>query len=332
MRRNTEHVVGINIGGTNCSVSLADLEARLVDRVVFSTREFRGPQETIKNTNRLACRLIERCLRNGGRAPLAVGISCGGPLDSRRGTVLSPPNLPGWDDLPVVDMVHRATGLPAYLENDANAGALAEFRFGAGKGFSNVVFLTFGTGMGAGIILDGALYRGTSDLAGEIGHVRMTEDGPIGYGKAGSFEGYCSGSGIANMARAAAREILSSGAQCAFCADPDSVGAIEARDVAAAAASGDADALRLLEISAGYLGRGLAILVDILNPECIVIGSIYTRNIRFFKPIIERVLAEECLPRSLEVCSILPSALGEQVGDFGAISVALYGLGVFTRR
>jgi len=331
VKRSTEYVIGINIGGTNCSVSLADFEAQLVDREVFATKEFPGPQENIENLNRLACRLIERCREESGKAPLAIGISCGGPLDSRQGRVLSPPNLPGWDDVPIVDMVHEATELPAYLENDANAGVLAEFRFGAGQGFSNIIFLTFGTGMGAGIILNEALYRGTSDMAGEVGHVRMTDEGPIGYGKAGSFEGYCSGSGIAYIAREAARKILSSGGRCEFCATPDSIDEIEARNVAAAAAAGDVEALSVLEFSAGYLGRGLALLVDILNPQCIVIGSIYTRNVQIFKPIIERVLAEECIPRSLEVCSILPSAIGEKVGDYGAVSVALYGLGAFTR-
>jgi len=329
MKKSTEHVIGINIGGTNCSVSLADIDASIIDREAFATKKFTGPIETIEAVSRIACRLIARSRKESGRIPKAIGISCGGPLDSRSGRVLSPPNLPGWDDVPIVDLVQKATQLPTFLENDANAGVLAEMRFGAGRGFSNVIFLTFGTGMGAGIVLNGVLYRGTKDLAGEVGHIRMTEDGPIGYGKPGSFEGYCSGSGIAYIAREKARATFAAGERCSYCPNPNRIEEIEARDVAAAAVAGNRDAIGVLKVSATYLGRGLAILVDLLNPECIVIGSIYARNEQLFKPIVEGVLAEECIPISLGVCSIVPAALGEQIGDYGAISVALYGLGVF---
>lgn len=138
-----------------------------------------------------------------------IGISCGGPLDSRRGVILSPPNLPGWDEVPVKAYFERETGAPAMLRNDADACAVAEWRYGAGRGCRNMVFLTFGTGFGAGLILNGALYSGSCDMAGEIGHIRAPGDPayrPVGYGKSGSFEGYCSGGGIAELGRAIALE------------------------------------------------------------------------------------------------------------------------------
>ena len=131
----------------------------------------------------------------------ALGISCGGPLNSKTGRVLSPPNLFGWDDIPIVEMMEARYGIPTALQNDANACALAEWRFGAARGFENVIFCTFGTGMGAGLILNGRLYEGTTGMAGEIGHLRLSEHGPVGFGKEGSFEGFCSGGGIAQFAK-----------------------------------------------------------------------------------------------------------------------------------
>ena len=132
---------------------------------------------------------------------MAIGITCGGPLDSKKGLIMSPPNLPKWDKIPITKIIEDNFNVPVFLQNDANACALAEWRFGAGKGTNNMIFLTFGTGLGAGLILDGRLYAGTNNLAGEIGHIRLAKDGPLGYDKKGSFEGFCSGAGIARLAK-----------------------------------------------------------------------------------------------------------------------------------
>ena len=118
-----------------------------------------------------------------------IGISCGGPLDSKKGMIYSPPNLPGWDKCLLQRYLQMKFGVETALQNDANACALAEWLMGAGRGTSNMVFLTFGTGMGGGLILNGRLYSGTNDLGGEVGHIRLAKDGPVGFGKAGSFEG-----------------------------------------------------------------------------------------------------------------------------------------------
>ncbi len=294
------HILGFDIGGTKCAVSLADTEATVIAKESFPTKQYSGPHDVLAALSRLARELLTTHGADG--TLLAAGISCGGPLDSRAGLVLSPPNLPGWDRVPVVSILEEALGVPAFLHNDANAGALAEWLFGAGRGYSNIIFLTFGTGMGAGLILNGRLYAGTNDLAGEIGHVRMTADGPLGYGKPGSFEGYCSGAGIARMAGTEAREVV-----------------VEAR-------AGDADAIALLETSGEYLGRGLAILVDVLNPELIIIGGIYARAPEMFSDAMHRLLGAEALPGAVERCEIVPAALGTNVGDYAALSVALYEL------
>ena len=200
-------IAGFDIGGTKCAVSLGQIAQdgtiRLLDKVKFPTPEdYREALQQLGDA-------LEALLQKSGVSSLkAIGISCGGPLDSKRGRILSPPNLPGWDDVDVITPFVERFGVPTALQNDANAGALAEWQWGAGKGCRNMVFLTFGTGMGAGLILNGELYTGTNDLAGEVGHIRLAEDGPEGYGKRGSFEGFCSGGGIARLAQSMAEDHL----------------------------------------------------------------------------------------------------------------------------
>ena len=252
-----------------------------------------------------------------------IGISCGGPLDSKKGMIYSPPNLPGWDNVPIVEIFSKRFGVHVSIQNDANACALAEWLMGAGKGTQNMIFLTFGTGMGSGLILNGRLYAGTNDLGGEVGHIRLAKNGPVGFGKAGSFEGFCSGGGIAQLAETMVLEKLQKGEYIAFCPDTDSAKKLTAKTVAEAAISGDPAALEIIRISAEYLGRGLAVLIDILNPECIVIGSIYSRNEMLFKPHVVRILAEEAIPSAVEVCRIKPALLGESIGDYAALCVVL---------
>ncbi|MCX7030111.1 MAG: ROK family protein, partial [Spirochaetes bacterium] len=231
-------LVGVDIGGTKTAVVLGRLAGRepeILDRQAFPTEHGRGHGPVVDRICSTArAMLASRSIPPGELS--GIGISCGGPLDSRKGLVLSPPNLPGWRQVPIVDLVSRALGAPARLQNDANACAVAEWRFGAGRGCRSMVFLTFGTGMGAGLILDGRLYEGPSDLAGEVGHIRLAEDGPEGYGKRGSFEGFCSGGGIARLARAEAERRLEVGEPAAFCPDRAGLDGITAQAVAEAAA------------------------------------------------------------------------------------------------
>lgn len=234
---------------------------------------------------------------------------------------MSPPNLPGWDNIPIVEIFEKEFGIRTAIHNDANACALAEWQFGAGAGTRNMIFLTFGTGLGAGLILDGRIYTGTNDNAGELGHIRLSDFGPVGYGKCGSFEGFCSGGGIRQLAQFAVKERLQMGEKVAWCpeGDPDK---IDARLVAQAAAEGDALALEIYRTSARYLGKGLSIVIDLINPEMIVIGSIYARNESLMKPYMEAVITREALSHARRVCRVVPAALGEAIGDYAALSVA----------
>lgn len=313
-------LIGVDIGGTKCAVTLGlpkedDLDIK--DKISFPTTDVRNTIEEIKAS-------IIAILKRSGldkTSIRAIGISCGGPLDSNTGVIMSPPNLPGWDNIPIVRILSDEFGAPAAVHNDANACALAEWKFGAGKGTRNMVFMTFGTGLGAGLILDGKLYTGTNDNAGELGHLRLEPFGPVGYGKTGSFEGFCSGSGIEQLARDLAKEELQMGRKVSWCPGGDLSG-ITAKKVAEALRDGDPLARKVYDISARHLGMGLSIVIDILNPEMIVIGSIYARNEDVFQPLMREVIDNESLPLANKVCRIVPAALGESIGDYAALSIA----------
>ena len=301
--------IGVDIGGTKCAVVLGD-ENGIVSKIRFETTT---KDETIQN-------IINAIKKLGGGS--AIGISCGGPLDAKKGMILSPPNLIGWDEVPIVKIMEDTFGVPAYLCNDADACALAEWKFGAGKGTENMIFLTFGTGMGAGLILGGKLYSGTCGMAGEIGHVRISPFGPTGYGKIGSFEGFCSGSGIAQLGKTFALEKLQRGESLPYCKDKSELDGITAKVLADYAYKGDETALAVYRYCGEKLGEGLSILVDVLNPQRIVIGSIFVRAEDLLREPMEAVLKREALAYSRCCCEVVPAALGEQIGDYAALAVS----------
>ncbi len=305
--------LGIDIGGTKCAVVLGNEKGEILKKVRFETMD---KDKTIE-------KLIEVSREIGTFQ--SIGISCGGPLDSKKGIIMSPPNLVGWDNVPVCEILNKEFSVPVYLCNDANACALAEWKFGAGRGAQNMIFLTFGTGLGAGLILDGKLYSGTNDMAGEVGHIRLDSFGPVGYGKKGSFEGFCSGGGIAQLGKTLALEKLQMGEKTGYCKDLSEIDAVTAKSVAESALAGDETAKKVYEICGRQLGRGLSILVDILNPEKIVIGSIFQRSEILLRKYMEETLGEECLSLSGKVCTVLPAELGENLGDLAALSVAVCG-------
>lgn len=318
--------LGFDIGGTKCAVVLGESEGgarcRIQDKIRFETLPERGWQAVTEQLFTAAEALLAR---NGltGADVTACGISCGGPLDSKAGVILSPPNLPDWDHVELVRLTEERLGIPTRLQNDANACALAEWRFGAGQGSENMVFLTFGTGMGAGLILNGRLYTGANDYAGEVGHIRLSTVGPVGYGKEGSFEGFCSGGGIARAAKQIVLSQLEKGVVPSFCKSENELETVTARSVALAAEQGDETAVLIYEQCGEYLGRGLAILIDILNPDVIVIGSIFARSSALLLEKMNEAIRREALDGAARVCRIVPAALGESLGDYAALGVAM---------
>jgi glucokinase len=320
-----KNYIGIDIGGTKTATTVWEINSQqetpsLKSKRAFETRKFISPYDAIREiVSSLSRQISETGIDK--QDVYSIGISCGGPLDRKSGKILSPPNLPGWDNIDIVDVLQKSFGIPVFLENDANACALAEKNFGIGKDIDHLLFLTFGTGLGAGLILNGSLYRGISEMAGEIGHIRLNDEGPIGYGKRGSAEGFCSGAGITQIAKELVHK------NSIYSSFPDQgnheFDCMSAKSIALAAKEGNALAKEVYGISGSYLGKVLAILIDILNPEMIIIGSIFTRDYNLLWPKAHEILKSECLPQSFSSCRIETASLGELIGDYAALSVAL---------
>ncbi len=311
-----KYYIGLDIGGTKCAMTLgkADKGIEILKKEQFLT-EGQEPQRILDRF----CSFIDEQLREN--RIFGIGISCGGPLDSKRGVILKPPSLPLWDNIEIVKFFEDRYSIPTYLQNDANACAVAEWKYGAGRGCQNVIFLTFGTGFGAGLILNGRLYTGANDNAGEIGHVRLTKNGPMGYNKEGSCEGYCSGGGIARLARIMAEREMARG-NTPIAVQECGIDNLSAKTLADYARSGDKFAIGVYKKSGEMLGNTLAILIDLFNPEKIIIGGVYMRSSDLLWRYAEKALGKEALSLSLDVCKIVPAAIGEEIGDFAALTVA----------
>ena len=313
-------LLGFDIGGTKCAVVTAkweNEEITLLKKDKCPTDRSATPQEMIERLMDMADGILDT------NRPDAIGISCGGPLSSKTGTILCPPNLPGWINVPIVEQIEAHYGVKAHLQNDANACAVAEWKFGAGKGKNNVVFMTFGTGLGAGLILDGKLYSGTNDNAGELGHIRLDRFGPVGFGKAGSFEGFCSGGGIAQLGFTMAQEKAQMGVFPAYYKSGMAPSEVTAKSIAEAAAAGDQTAIEVYRTCGEYLGKGLSIVIDLLNPEVIVIGSVFARSRDLLWEATKNVIEKEALADAAKCCEVVPAGLGEQIGDYAAVATAL---------
>lgn len=315
-------MIGFDIGGTKCAVCIgkeAGGRLEILGKKSIPTDHSVSPYEMIDRM----CALAEELTDNID----CIGISCGGPLDSKTGVIQSPPNLPGWDDVQIVSYLEKRYDCKVYLQNDANACAVAEWKYGAGQGCENMIFLTFGTGLGAGLILNGKLYAGASDMAGECGHIRLAPVGPVGYGKEGSFEGFCSGGGLAQLGQMMAKEKMEMGQRVSYCKGPEHLNEITAKVIAQCANEGNEDAKAVFTLCGKMLGQGLSVLIDILNPERIVIGSIFQRCENLLREAMEQVIEKECLPAAKAVCKVVPAALEENIGDYAALAVASMGRG-----
>lgn len=309
-----KYSIGFDIGGTKTAVSVGRIDDARIE-VLFreETPTLASPISTLEKFLPLVCKWIKTYDVH------CAGVNCGGPLNSQEGIIGCPPNLDrGWHGFSIKEYIFKQTGLFAKLQNDANACALAEWKFGAGRGTKNMVFCTFGTGLGAGLVLDGKLYGGTNDNAGEIGHIRLTKRGPFGYGKEGSFEGYCSGGGISRLAGVIANKCKK---PPSYLYNGQNQISISTKKLAEYALKGDDFAKKVFAKSGEMLGKGLSTVIDILNPEKIVLGGVFMRCSALLIPSMQKALKKETLKESLEVCSIVPAELKENVGDIAALVV-----------
>ena len=308
-------VLAIDIGGTKLAAGIVDSEGRILARGEVPTLAAEGLEPVLGRIAELGRDLLSRP-EVADVSVHRVGVGCAGPVDLKAGIVFNPPNLPGWVRVPLIDHLQQALALPAVLENDANAAALGEFRYGAGRGAQTIVYLTVSTGIGGGIILNGKVWHGLKDAAGEVGHMTVCPDGPVcGCGNRGCLEAMSSGTSIARRAR----EAVTAGRKTALSEIP----ALTSADVVQLAQQGDPVARGVWESAVTYLGIGVGAVITILAPERVVIGGGVTKAGDYlFQPLREEVRRRVKLV-PVESVPILPAALGPDVGILGAAAVAL---------
>ena len=314
-----DFALGLDIGGTKSAAVLSTKYGEVIDRIESPTETAHAPSAVIDRLCRGAEELLIRNAVSKDRV-LGVGVAAGGPMDAEAGIVCSPPNLPGWDNVPVVKMVSERLGLLTAMENDADAAALAEYRFGAGERRYDVVSFTWGTGVGAGIVIGGRLHRGVNGAAGEIGHITYIKDGVrCACGKLGCIEAYASGSSIERAARAR----ISLGEQTML----SKMASADAKSVCEAARKGDKAALDILRCAAEAMGRAVAIAAHTLNPDVITLGTLAVAASDLMMPVVMDVVEKEVWSRIREGLRVMPSPLGSHVQDLAAVSVILEYIG-----
>lgn len=305
-------IIGIDVGGTKTAVVEGTFAGEILSRTERLTEGTRPFSETAPA---LAGAVAETyaSARAAGRRPVAISVAVAGPLRARDGILLNPPNLPGWHGVNLTTALARSTPeIPVYVEHDAKAGALAEYRFGVGAtrpGLTGLVFLTFGTGMGAGIIADGRLIRGASDTAGELWGLRLAADDACRVRDPGQWEDAASGRGLVCLARTMYPSRWPAGTPV--------------REIVGAALNDDPDALDVVAESGRWLGVGLAVLVDVLNPPLIAVGTLaVVLGERLLGPA-RAVLARRALRASVDACAVTAGALGARLGDVQSLMAAI---------
>lgn len=301
--------VGISIGGTKSTVNFAELkDGNFVNLV---KNEF----PTSKYDDKKEMEEIYSYIDKADGDIQAISVICCSPLNIKKGLVATPPNLPGFKNTPIVKLLKNRYKVPVILNNDADANGLAEFTFGPYRGVNNFIYVTYGTGLGIGIILDGRLYKGNGN-AGELGHVRIANTGPFGYNKKGSVEGFVSGANIP--------------AQCTklFNKFPNTslkqFNPLTTKNVFEEARKGDELAVKVVKNVAKRLGHTIAIILDIFNPEVVSIGGIYARCIDLLEEGMRKTCKKECLKLNYKQCKIVPSTLSEKIDEYSSLAPILY--------
>lgn len=312
-------ILGLDIGGTKLAVGLVTPAGAQVAQSRVPTLAHEGPEPVIGRLIGLCRQVVEQAGVDWSRV-VAAGVGCGGPLDPIAGVIKSPPNLPGWDEVPLVRILEQAMAIPVYLDNDANAAALGEHRFGAGRGVANLVYLTISTGIGGGIIINNRLYQGENGNAGEIGHMSVEYRGRLcNCGARRYLEAYASGTSIA----ARAREAVLAGEISILQSLAGSPEQITGEIVEAALRAGDPVATRIWGETMEILGAGVANVIQIFNPRRVVLGGgITNMGDLLFEPV-RRFALERSMGPLADVVEIVPAQLGGQVGVLGAAAVAM---------
>lgn len=312
MSSDNQLFLGIDLGGTDCKFGLIDAQGAVVDKCKHPTHAERGPDGVIDLIAQHAREMI------GSRSVAAIGMGVPGPMSSREGVVYEAPNLPGWNNVPVRDMLQQRIDIPAFLNNDANAAAYGEFWVGAGKDVQTMILFTLGTGVGGGIILDGELYGGPDDTAGELGHMVINFDGPqCGCGNRGCVEAYAG----AKAVKRRATEAISQGVKTAI-RIPDDPEKFGAKAIYEAAVAGDEFARQIFREVGFALGVGAANCVNIFNPEMIVFGGAMSGAGDFIFDTVRNIVRQNAFDKPGSRVKIEIARLGPDAGIIGAAGLA----------
>ena len=310
----TKHYVGIDLGGTNLKLGLVSADGRILDQLTTPTEADPGPEHVLERMARAVHDLAERAGIEVGDVA-TVGVGAPGPVDWKAGVVLFAPNLKGWINIPARDVLHEKLGVMVNLENDANVAAYGEFRCGAARNVNNLFLLTLGTGIGGGIIIDGRLFRGTTDTGAELGHIVVQHGGrTCKCGRKGCLEAYASATAVVGRFR----EALDAGNSSGLAAKKK----VECEHIFVAAAEGDDLAARIAEETAEYLAIGITSIMHVLNPEMVVLTG---GMMKAGDPFLDRVrhhVHETVFERAWSGCEIRWSTLDDDAGILGAALAA----------
>ena len=311
------YIAGIDMGATHMRVVLTDFSAKAIAEKEISIDIAKGPDFCIAQTNELLENLL---LENDLSLPklAAIGVGVPGPIDSEAGMVIAPPIMPGWDRFPIRQTLEKLWGRPVSVNNDAELGALGEWVYGAGRGMRDLAYIKVGSGIGAGLLIDGRIYRGSTGSAGEIGHLTMDNDGPLcTCGNRGCLEAFSGGHAIAKRAL----EAVQAGKRTQLSQmKPDD---LTAKDVAAAARRGDLVAQQVMAEAGEHLGVAMAGLVNIFNPDIIVVGGGVAQIGDLFLEPIRRTVTQRSLPAAADSVRITTAVLGRRSSSLGAVVQAL---------
>lgn len=306
--------IGVDIGGTNIKIALVDAEGKIIYSNTTPTRAEMGYEAGVNNIKQAIKDLMQDANQTT-KTIESIGFGLPGQIDYKNGIVKNLPNIPGWVDIPLAKIIEEEFSIETKLDNDVRCAALGELYFGAGKGCENLVCITVGTGIGSGIVLNGKLVRGATNAAGEIGHIKMTMgEGPLcGCGDYGCFEAYASGPAIVTMAK----EYISGGKSAKY-KEMAADGIITPYIVAQAAMQGDAVSIQIFKQMGKIIGLGLASVVNLLNPEKIIIGGgVADAGDLLLEPI-RKTLKDRAMPIQAEAVSVVPAQLANTAGVIGA--------------
>lgn len=319
------NIIGVDVGGTKTAVCLSDEKGAIRASKRFSSSHAETQAAYFKHL-RETC---EAVVQNAGLRTFddveAVGISAPGPLDVSRGLLLAPPNNPGWENVPFVATVQSWFKAPVFMNHDGKACVSAEWLFGSHRGTRNLVYLTFSTGMGAGLILNGELVQGAADSAGEVGHHMIDAEGPMcGCGKRGCWESFVGGRNVALMLQDKIRKDNIQTRMVALAGGQ--IEKITALEFEKAAREGDPFAVREWDVFTERLAQGIGNIIMILNPDVVVLGTMAIYAGDFIMNPLREKLPKYVWPWPLEHCQIVASSLGSRIGDLSAVAVAVIGL------